>query len=405
MTGAKDFLKRLREPWGKRFRALGRLAAERGRVVCLVGGCVRDLMLKREPLDWDVVVEGPAADLVQAMAGVFGAAKTVSHPSFLTSTLHFGDDTFLDIATARVETYPEPAALPLVEAGSLGDDFARRDFTVNAMALHLTPDRWGRLEDPFNGRSDLQKGLIRALHKKSFVDDPTRVFRAARYAGRLNARLEPLTRRWALKAVAEMGPGLLSPARLRHELERNLEEEDPRPAMKLLWQWGAWPFWSPRWRWSPFLVKAFSPLRDSAIRNPPSAILLRLTALCRFQDPSEARDDLLRLGFPNAVIDAVRQTLATLRFLEGRDTGRFPPALSEEARAFLCAALKDPKKVGRLKDSTPLLKGGDLAGLGYEPGPLFQEVFELLKRARWEGKIKTKTQEMRYVVAHFPLKK
>src|SRR5262249_13006586 len=158
-------------------------------------GYVRDLLHGHPSLDIDVVLEGPTLPIARAAAKEY-KAKLVSHPAFLTHTLQFKDGRHLDIATARTETYAEAAALPVVEPASLQEDWYRRDFSINAIALALNRADSGHVWDPFGGVEDLQAKKIRVLHAQSFRDDPTRIFRAARFAARFKCELEWRTREW-----------------------------------------------------------------------------------------------------------------------------------------------------------------------------------------------------------------
>jgi tRNA nucleotidyltransferase (CCA-adding enzyme) len=201
----------------------------------LVGGFVRDALLGRAVNDFDLVFEGDATILARLLAQTYGGRVTV-HPAFHTATWFLDDDHFIDLISARAETYDHPAALPTVQLGSLADDLARRDFTVNAMALCLDEDRYGELTDPLGGREDLQRGIIRVLHPRSFVDDPTRLFRAVRYAARYGFALASETADLIPDALAYVDK--LSPERLRHELDLILDEEDPVPMVEKLWALG-----------------------------------------------------------------------------------------------------------------------------------------------------------------------
>lgn len=392
--------------WQKRFRDLGELARRRRLTACLVGGCVRDLLLRKKPLDWDVVVEGASAGLVREAARLFGAGIT-QHAAFLTSTLHFHDGTHLDVATARRETYPEPAELPVVEPATLREDFLRRDFSVNAMAAHLNPDRWGRLEDPTGGREDCRRGVVRVLHLKSFTDDPTRIYRAARYAGRYGWKLEWETEGLLRAALREDMPRRLTPARLKMELERLLQEEDPRAALKRLTQWGAAEAWGPDWRWNPFWMRGFAPRRrkfaDGGVTD--EKWLFRWMVLCHGLPPDVARRDLLRLEVPRATVERIVQALLLLKKL-GMDDSAPPPSarLGDAARRFLVCALGNDRRLKRWEAASPRLNGNDLRKLGYEPGPHFQMIFESIRRARWQGKIRTQQDEIRHVIDNFPRK-
>ncbi len=203
---------------------LGQVAQDAGAKAYLVGGPVRDLILGRPAPDTDLAVEGPVEDVAQVLAAKFGGhvKKTTD---LLTATVVLADGREIDVAHARTETYPEPGALPEVSPASLEDDLRRRDFTVNAMALALSPSEFGRLIDPHGGYADLQAGLLRVLHERSFEDDPTRMLRAARFQQGLGLRLEPGTRELLARAVAERRLEPLSGARLRAELRRILADD------------------------------------------------------------------------------------------------------------------------------------------------------------------------------------
>ncbi|HEU5062806.1 MAG TPA: hypothetical protein VFT79_06590 [Solirubrobacterales bacterium] len=195
--------------------------------VYLVGGAVRDLLLGRPRADVDLVVEGDAA----ALAARLGGAEA-QHERFGTVKVDL-DGHEVDIATARTETYPEPGALPVVgPADGIEEDLARRDFTVNAMAIPLTGEP--RLIDPHGGREDLRRGLLRILHPRSFEDDPTRAIRAARYASRYGFALEAETDR--LLRLADLAT--VSADRRRAELERLAAEPTGRVGLGLLAGWG-----------------------------------------------------------------------------------------------------------------------------------------------------------------------
>jgi tRNA nucleotidyltransferase (CCA-adding enzyme) len=195
--------------------------------VYLVGGAVRDLLLGRPRADVDLVVEGDAAALAERLGGA-----SVEHERFGTVKVEV-EGHEVDVASARSETYPEPGVLPVVApAESVEQDLARRDFSVNAIAIPLQGEP--RLIDPHGGKADLDDGLLRVLHDRSFVDDPTRAIRAARYASRFGFALEPKTeellRRTDLTTV--------SADRRRAELERLAAEENAREGFRLLAEWG-----------------------------------------------------------------------------------------------------------------------------------------------------------------------
>jgi tRNA nucleotidyltransferase (CCA-adding enzyme) len=195
--------------------------------VYLAGGAVRDLLLRRQIRDVDLVVEGDGLRFARRLARRLSSSVR-EHARFGTASLQLPGGGGLDVATARTETYRRPGALPEVRPGSIREDLGRRDFTINAMALCLAPGP-ARLLDPHGGRADLDRGVVRMLHAASPRDDPTRSFRAVLYANRLGFRIEPRTRRWIAEAARDGAVDRISGDRLRRELQRLLSEPG-RPA-------------------------------------------------------------------------------------------------------------------------------------------------------------------------------
>src|SRR4051812_16832527 len=188
----------------------------------LVGGAVRDLLLAGQTVDIDVAIEGDARSAARTIVERLGG-EMVEHERFGTATVRAGD-LAVDLATTRRERYVEPGALPEVEPAGLSEDLGRRDFTINAMALGLSGDSLGVLEDPHDGREDLSDGVIRVLHGKSFIDDPTRLLRALRYEARFGFRMDEQTERLAREAAAGAGFSTVSGPRVRDELLDLLRE-------------------------------------------------------------------------------------------------------------------------------------------------------------------------------------
>ena len=236
---------------------VGETATEMGHAVYVVGGFVRDLLLGRLDgtdgagfMDMDLVVEGDAIELagrIQSRCGGrivtharFGTAKWIlDEPGYRMTCPDLADGGggpdgerlphHLDFVTARTEFYTEPTVLPTVEQGSIKLDLHRRDFTVNTLAVALTPDRWGDLLDFYGGLSDLRTGVVRVLHSLSFVDDPTRILRAVRYEQRFQFRIDDRTQEHLLDAAPLLGR--VTAARIRQELDRILQEKRPEDAI------------------------------------------------------------------------------------------------------------------------------------------------------------------------------
>lgn len=229
------------------------LASASGLELYAVGGCARDWLLGRESDDIDFLVGGDQAPVVEGLEREYGGRHQKFSP-FLTVRYFDASGRRLDFARFRRETYERPAALPTVaEAASAAEDLKRRDFACNAMAVRLNGRERFSLLDPFGGAADVNAGLVRALHPKSFEDDPTRVYRAARFAGRFGWELERGTKELALAAVRAGLPGLLSRERLRNELVKILSEDDPLPALELLKSLGALAVIHPAFAFGPSL--------------------------------------------------------------------------------------------------------------------------------------------------------
>jgi len=214
---------------------VGAIAEAQGLSVYAVGGCVRDWCRGVTAVkDLDVTVEGDGIALARQLAQRLGGTVT-AHAAFGTATLRLpGGKGRLDVASCRKETYKRPAAYPTVSAGTLEDDLFRRDFTVNAMAMALNSGRFGALIDPFRGAKDLRGKCLRILHERSFLDDPSRILRGVRFAQRFRLRWDSGTRRAALDALAAQALSWLNAGRLRREMERMLEEPNPRACLQQL---------------------------------------------------------------------------------------------------------------------------------------------------------------------------
>ena len=210
------------------FRALRRLASQGSQKIYLVGGPVRDVLLNVSIKDLDFGVEGDALALAQQLAEELGG-KLVTHPKFMTATVVL-PDTQIDLVSARKEVYPRPGDLPRVSPGSIAEDLSRRDFSINALALSLW-EKVPQVLDPEGGLADLDAGVVRVLHDKSFRDDPTRVLRAVRYEQRLGFALEDQTRGWLADALVKGFLEKVSGDRIRQELARIFDEPQPWPAL------------------------------------------------------------------------------------------------------------------------------------------------------------------------------
>ena len=206
-------------------RTASRIASSSRVNIYLVGGIVRDLILNRENFDYDIVIEGDAIMFAKAMALEYGV-NFCKHHAFGTATVYFKNFK-IDFATCRKEYYSFWGALPKVKPASLKDDLFRRDFTINAMAVSLNKENYGKLIDLYSGYHDLKKGLIRVIHDKSFLEDPTRLLRAIRFEQRFSFKIEPHTRNLLVNAAKLKALKFIDEQRIRDELMLILKERQP----------------------------------------------------------------------------------------------------------------------------------------------------------------------------------
>jgi tRNA nucleotidyltransferase (CCA-adding enzyme) len=374
--------------------------------VYLVGGTVRDILLGERSFDVDIAVEGDAIALAQALADAVGG-RVRAHRKFGTAVVIYGDDERVDVVTSRTEFYDAPAALPTVEHASIREDLFRRDFTINAMAVSLKGADLGRLVDPFGGRRDLESGTIRVLHNLSFIDDPTRIFRAIRYENRYGFRMDDHTLRLA-RGCIEMGlVGDLSSARLRDELGALLEEGELEHTILRLAELGADKAIHPHLaadEEAVSLLRRLTELRDRYRLEVP-AWRLGLAVLARRLPPDEVYDWLQRLKVRRR--DAERIAAAVTvgpRLVERLEKGAEPAevvALAEpyapDAPLFaLGLAHLEPLDAyfRRLRDVRLEVSGADLAELGLSESPRVGEVLAELRRRKLNGELDGRESEL-----------
>ena len=439
MTNITSILEgRLGASRAKLLRSAAHAASELGVPLHLVGGSVRDALLERlrrrcetphpsprieyragslpqgergpDAADLDVSytvvpakagTQGPggvAEDLAGALGGV-----AESPSQFGTAKLRVGGVS-LDLVMARRESYASPGALPTVEPGSLADDLARRDFSINAMAVSLSAESWGDLTDPFDGAGDLERRIIRVLHPSSFRDDATRLFRAARYAGRLGFGLEPETER-----LARQGAGFIdtiSGDRVRRELERIFEE--PRAADILEIADGLGLLRATH----PALRPAESLEAIEGERGGPAM----LAGLALGLSPREAEEVSARLNLGAEWARVVRDTAAVRELLGELESdlapsrvyrllhGRHEAAVSAWAAARRGmgsrlhgndegAAANLRLYLSRLRHVSTSLSGGDIVAMGVPEGPRVGEVLRELLEARLDGTVESEEEE------------
>ncbi|MFZ5822549.1 MAG: CBS domain-containing protein [Chloroflexota bacterium] len=398
-------------------RNLAGEAAAQHMAVYIVGGFVRDLLLGRPSLDFDIVVEGDAIALGKALGRKFGGRVT-SHTRFGTAKWQVagsrlqaagsgaGDlPTFLDLISARSEFYEHPTALPTVERGSIKLDLHRRDFTINTLALRLDGRHYGELHDYWGGLADLERGLVRVLHSLSFVDDPTRMLRAVRYEQRYGFSIESRTRHLMVEARPLLEK--LSPERVRHELDLILDEENAPAMLARLAELDLLTAIHPALPTSGF--ERLAPGDLSASPSPPGLLPLKRALAWLLWlapvPPAQVKALSRRLRLPAALtrlLLAASSLRADLPSLAGSKPSGWVDRLEDlpgfavyavsvaadaEARRALQAYLETWQHL------KPHTTGHDLKRLGLPPGPQYQHILRRLRDAWLDGEISTPEQE------------
>ena len=390
----------------------------------VVGGFVRDLLLGVPNLDLDLVVEGDAIALAKRLAEKVGG-RVHSHRRFGTAKLIIGPKPkiqgqagrdleprtselglTLDLATARMEFYEHPTALPEVERSSIKQDLHRRDFTINTLAICLDPDRYGELLDFYGGERDLKNGLIRVLHSLSFVEDPTRMLRAVRLEQRLGFRIEERTEELLRNALDLLDR--VSGDRIRNELYLILREEEPEKALRRLEELGVLTQIHPSLRCDDWVVERFRRLRKSLGAGDWRLYLALLTLRLTREELEELIARLNLARDEAKVLYQVNELRSLLPKLEERQRPstiyRMLKPFSEEAISAHQVATDAPlvrEQLDlyrrRLRYLKPEIDGNYLKGMGLKPGPIFGRILDALRDARLDGEVTTLEEEKELV--------
>ena len=377
-----------------------------------VGGFVRDLLLKKPNLDLDIVIEGDGINFAKALAAHLGG-RYRTHERFKTAVVLMPNDFKIDIATARLEYYEYPAAMPTVELSSIKLDLYRRDFTINAMAIQLNQEHFGTLIDFFNSQNDLKQKSIKVLHNLSFVEDPSRIFRAVRFEQRMDFQISPHTKRLIVNAVNMKLFGKSEDSRFLTELKIIFSEENPLPAIQRLAEYDLfqflWPDLLPHYeidrRFLHILTQAQLAISwfrllyiDDHCRNWVVYLLAimsrsglsELSAFCtRFAETPKATEYLLEQK------DRADKAMHQLSRENNHTNSKIVTCLEEislEGLLYMMAIArkKHVKKaislyVTSLRNIEADLSGNDLMAMGYKPGPRFKKILTYLKNIRLDN--------------------
>ncbi len=397
----------------------GQAAQDMGVEVYAVGGFVRDMLLGIPNDDIDLVVEGDGVAFAHAL-GERLQARVRPHLKFRTAVLILPSGQKIDVATARLEYYEYPAALPIVELSSLKMDLYRRDFSINTLAVHLCPPTFGRLVDFFGGQQDIKDGIIRVLHSLSFVEDPTRIIRAIRFEQRFQFKIGSQTERLIKNAVRLNIFQRLSGARIRHELRLLAEDSAPVDALVRMRDLGLLQEISPLLHF-PQTKEALLEEIEKVItwykllfrREAPDIWIVYFLGLVSGFDAHQVLALTARLQFPPRRVELVESTRKQLRFTAmqlaqwARNNGR--PAdlydilspLSLEGMLYTMARQRKEelrKAVSQylthLQDVQIAVSGRDIAALGLPPGPHYSAILRAVKRAVLNAEVATREEQL-----------
>ena len=396
---------------------IGSKAKEMGYKAHLVGGIVRDIILGIENLDIDIVIEGDGIRFSKAFAKEF-KAKVAVHERFKTATIIMPDKTRIDIATAREEYYDLPGSLPVVEESSIKLDLYRRDFTINALAVKLH-DEFGDLLDFFGGMNDIKNKKIRVLHMLSFIDDPTRMYRAIRFAARLGFEIGEQTDKLIKYAVSLGVVNRVERVRIFNEIVHILNNENVAQSFEMLRNYN--------------LIRALDDrlIIDRRILeylDETEEIVKSCSIFCKNKKFKRERVFLIVLEYlfrkSASFSEAIGADESTKRFIK-KVLAMFPEAkgvlLKEHASNLeiyntlskiplegvlaLYPIVKDKKRVvlylEELMHEEPIIRGEDILKLGFKPSKIFSEIIKAVFEQQLLGKIEDKLQAIEFIKKHF----
>lgn len=399
-------------------KEIGEMASLMGIPIYLIGGIVRDILLDKPNDDIDIVVEGNGIQFAQSLQEEHGG-EIIEHESFGTATWIHPSGLSIDFTSARLEYYERPASLPDVETSTLEEDLQRRDFTINAMAIRLNEDTFGELIDPFGGREDIRKKKVKVLHNISFIEDPTRIFRAIRFEGRFQFQMDEQTEKLALNSIDKVTN--LTNTRIVEEMKRLFKEGKPSDVIRRLFELQFWQqygikdeteepacmiaeklnamhrqlsddcqegFMKDQPDWFPYFLLPFycgSSLHAAekfALTKQDMKVLKEIEGLKRFTQWSEAD----RIGDYHSLLKDV----------------------SSGAILFIVATTEKMEKqqlvidyINRRNHLPKYVTGEDLVKLGLQPGPSFSEILLQVEVGQLNGEIVSNVQAREWLTKHF----
>ena len=397
----------------------GHVADMLGYNAYLVGGLVRDVLLKRENFDIDIVIEGDGIKFAHEFAEHY-EARVRSHRKFRTAVLIFLDDFKVDVATARMEYYEAPGSPPIVETSSLKLDLYRRDFTINTLAIRLNKRDFGTLIDYFGAQKDIREKVLRVIHNLSFVEDPTRVLRAIRFEQRFGFKIGKLTHALIKNAVKINSFKDIAGRRLFLELKLLLKEQDPIKAIERMSELDLLQFISPDIHYTESMRSLLEEIGKVIawynllyLEGPFESWKLYWHGLTSSLDNKALGELAQRMGMVDLGTrrmicqrESMNLLLDSICKFEGDNYHLYTllAAYDTETMLYLMASTTSEKVkrliskyFARLKGTRIELRGKDLVNMGFKPGPIFKEILQRLLEARLNNIVKTKEDEINFV--------
>lgn len=420
---------KLPEKHCKLLKTIGELGDKLNTPVYAVGGFVRDLLMDRVNLDIDITVEGDgitfAKNLAERLNGRFR-----THPKFQTALVIFtdedGNEERIDVATARLEYYEAPGALPTVELSSIKMDLSRRDFTINALAIRLNPAHFGTLVDPFGAQRDMKEKAIRVLHSLSFIEDPTRILRAIRFEKRFGFKIDPQTDK-LIKNCLKLGMfKKISGARVFNELRHIFDEKSPMLSLDRMEGYGILRMIHPLLRLAPTKLELLNNAEEVIswykllyLKMIPQNWIIYLMGLCpnaNYKEMSEVLETFLFIERPRQdfmlLREATRMAEKSLQQWEKQEQhsmGKLFSILHRVPIEGILYMMSKPsmqslKKVlshylSRLWDLKLEITGHDILVLGAKPGPQIGEILKHVLEAKADGRAETREEQLNIATA------
>jgi len=411
----------------KLLEEISKIATEENISTYIVGGPVRDLLLGiNKNIDLDIVVDSTNSKhtgitFSEIVAKKFGG-EVKKFDAFITAKVTLPEGITIDFTTARKELYNRPAALPVVSPADIYEDLRRRDFTINAIAIQLSPIvSFGKIIDIVGGRRDLEDKILRVLHPYSFWEDPTRMFRLIRFCGRLNFKISPETERYFISGIKIGLPKFLSRDRLREQIILLFSENDTLPCVKLLYSSGLHNFVFPK----TILNDECLSVIENVNKTPCSVeekVTLHFAAILNMHESMENVLYVLeKLNFPKKENTLIFNLIKSIRVIKKAIESSNDERVCEEAEIERYHVLKNLPELGwkclllyfyrnknvvkkyqqNITNSKPILTGEDLKNIGFPEGPLYFKILTKLAEERFLGKLHTKDEEIKFVRTHF----